>query len=297
MKNHAAMYIAAMRLQAGLLPPSVLSIRGPKLQRKSIGVARRAATRGLGYSFFVALLLNATFIAPLWAAEKAGDVVVTGIGLRMAYVPAGEFLMGAPFDDRARMADELPHKVTLTRPFRISTTEVTQRQWRDVMDGTPSRFTGDDLPVEMISWRDAVEFCRRLSDRQGKTYRLPTEAEWEYACRADGRRPGRDLDAWAWYAGNSDGKTHPVAGKRANRWGLHDMLGNVAEWCMDYYGPYPDAAVVADPTGAVEGSYRVVRGGSWLHFAAACRPSARMTVPESYQLPHVGLRVVEELRP
>ncbi len=231
-----------------------------------------------------------------WAREQAGDVTKNGIGMGMALVPAGEFVMGTPFEDNARMADELPHKVKITRAFRIGTTEVTQGQWRQIMDSTPSRFPGDDRPVEMVSWKDATEFCRRLSEKEGKRYRLPTEAEWEYACRAGGRRErGEDLDSAAWYAANSGAETHAAGAKRANRWGLHDMLGNVAEWCGDSYGPYADAAVVQDPTGAVEGMHRVVRGGSWMHFVPACRPAARTDVPEAYQLPHVGFRVVEEL--
>lgn len=249
---------------------------------------------------FTLALAALVLVAPARAQVRAGATTENGLGMKLAWIPAGEFLMGSPFDDASRMPDELPRRVVITRPFRMGVTEVTQAEWRAVMDASPSRFPGDDRPVEMVSWKDAVEFCRRLSEREGKVYRLPTEAEWEYACRAGRERPpapGR-LPALAWFAENSGKETHPVAGKRPNRWGLYDMLGNVAEWCADGYGPYADEATVTDPTGATEeGAPRVVRGGSWLHFAPACRPAARLSVPEAYQYAHLGFRVVEEIAP
>ena len=233
-------------------------------------------------------------LAPAVFAAQPGSVVENSLGMKLAYVPAGSFTMGSGWNARRRMPDELPHAVEITKPFRIGTTEVTQAQYRAVMDASPSRFVGDDRPVEMVSWKDAVAFCKKLSEKEGKTYRLPTEAEWEYACRAGGgRRRGR-LGERAWYYTNSAGVTHPVAQKQANAWGLYDMLGNVAEWCSDFYGPYPDEAKVSDPTGPGEGMYHVVRGGAYMHFARGCRCAARLDLPESYQLGHIGFRVVEE---
>jgi formylglycine-generating enzyme required for sulfatase activity len=167
------------------------------------------------------------------------------------------------------------------------------------MPSNRSPHRGDDLPVTSVSWKEAQEFCLALSQKEGATYRLPTETEWEYACRAGaadppaGRKP---LEAVAWYADNGEERTHPVGQKRPNAWGLHDMLGNVAEWTLDAYGPYPRGEEDKDPTGPPAGSTRAVRGGSWRAFAPALRCAARTGTPESYQLPHVGLRVVQEIR-
>jgi formylglycine-generating enzyme required for sulfatase activity len=212
--------------------------------------------------------------------------------------------MGSPLGEPLRQEEERPRRVTLTRGFRIAATEVTQQQWLALMPSNPSPQAGDDLPVTSVSWPEAQEFCRRLSQKERASYRLPTEAEWEYACRAGGddAASGADppsgpsaLAAVAWYAGNSDGKVHPVGLKARNAWGLYDMLGNVAEWTRDGYGPYPRGEADTDPTGPATGSTRAVRGGSWRGFAPALRCAARMGTPESYQLPHVGLRVVQEL--
>ena len=180
------------------------------------------------------------------------------------------------------------HLVRITRPFYLGVTEVTQGQYQAVMGKTPSVFRmSDDLPVERVSWFDAIEFCIKLSDKEtqqpryriedktvtftgGYGYRLPTEAEWEYACRAGSttRYPFGDdengLGEYAWYHKNAGGKTHPVGQKRANVWGLHDMMGNVWEWCWDGYAvDYYKGSTVDDPHGATKSEGRVVRGGSW----------------------------------
>jgi len=222
---------------------------------------------------------------------------VNSLGLRMVLVPAGSLEMGSPRSEPSRQEDEAPHRVALTKPFRISATEVTRRQWLALMPrgaGLPD----DDAPIASVSWNEAEEFCARLSRKEGATYRLPTEAEWEYSCRAGGAEPpvtAGDLAAVAWYAENADGTAHPVGQKKANAWGLQDMLGNVAEWTLDVYGPYPRAEEAKDPAGPAEGSARVVRGGSWRSFPPALRCAARMGTPQSYQLAHVGLRVVQEI--
>jgi len=234
---------------------------------------------------------------PALDAAPGGDAVVNSLGMRMVRVPAGRFSMGSLPGAPLRQEEELPHRVTLTRTFRIASTEVTQRQWLALMPSYPSPQPGDDLPVTSVSWKQAQEFCRKLSQKEGATYRLPTEAEWEYSCRAGAGSPvgAAELEAAAWYADNSEGTTHPVGLKAPNPWGLHDLLGNVAEWTLDVYGPYPRVEEDEDPKGPAAGSTRVVRGGSWRGLPPALRCAARAGTPESYQLAHVGLRVVQEI--
>ena len=231
-------------------------------------------------------------------APTRSDVVVNSLGLRMVRLPAGTFTMGSPPGAPMRQEEERPRRVTLTMAFRIAATEITQRQWLALMPQNRSPQQGDDLPVTSVSWREAQAFCLKLSQKEGASYRLPTEAEWEYACRAGDDSPGKaaELAAVAWYADNSEEATRPVGSKRPNAWGLHDMLGNVAEWTLDVYGPYPRVEEDKDPTGPATGSTRAVRGGSWRSFPPALRCAARSGTPESYQLPHVGLRVVQETR-
>ena len=153
--------------------------------------------------------------------------------------------------------------------------EVTQEQYEQVMGVNPAHLKGAKNPVERVTWNSAVEFCRRLSAKTGRTMRLPTEAEWEYAARAGstGARYG-DLDSVAWYKGNSGKSTHTVGKKKPNAWGLYDMLGNVWEWCHDWKGDYPSGAV-KDPTGPQAGLYRVSRGGSWCRYARDVRAASR----------------------
>jgi formylglycine-generating enzyme required for sulfatase activity len=227
-----------------------------------------------------------------------GAAAVNSLGMRMVLVPSGSFTMGSPPGAPFRQEEEIPHRVTLSRAFRISATEVTQSQWLTLMVSNHSPQLGDDLPVTSVSWKEAQEFCLELSQKEGATYRLPSEAEWEHACRAGDTEPtpgGAGLAAVAWYAENSDGMTHPVGQKKPNAWGLHDVLGNVAEWTLDAYGPYPRVGEEKDPRGPATGSSRVVRGGAWRGLAPALRCAARTGMPESYQLPHVGLRVVQEV--
>lgn len=229
---------------------------------------------------------------------KAGEVIVNSLGMKLVYIPAGEFAMGSSVDEKGRQGDELQHIVRLTLPFWIGATEVTQGQWKAVMGINRSHFEGDGLPVEKVSWQDATAFCKKLSEKEGRRYRLPSEAEWEYACRAgatDAFSGTGNIDDMGWYESNSEGRTHPVGTKKPNAWGLYDMHGNVSEWCGDIYAADYPRELVVDPAGAAEGTYRVIRGGSWNYFSGGCRCAARSSAPSSYQFRHTGFRVVMEV--
>ena len=164
--------------------------------------------------------------------------------MKLVVIPAGEFTMGSPTTEAGRGGNEILHHVRITKPFLMAMTAVTQAQWRAVMGNNPSNFKGEDHPVEQVSWNDAVTFCQKLSAKEGKHYRLPTEAEWEYACRAGTQTPygfgDGNLDDFAWSTGNSGNQTHNVATRKANHWGLYDMQGNVLQFCSDSYGPYSE---------------------------------------------------------
>ncbi len=210
----------------------------------------------------------------------------------MVVIPAGSFEMGSTDGN----AGERPvHTVRIGRPFAMARTEVTQAQWRAVMGGNPSRFGGcDDCPVENVSWNDAQDFARRLSQKTGRTYHLPSEAEWEYACRAGGRQEycGSDhVDAVAWFWSNSGGKTRPVGSKQANAWGLHDMSGNVWEWVEDCGNDSYDGAP-ADGGAWRRGdcSARALRGGSWNGRPWGVRAAARGWVVTSSRNYIIGFR-------
>jgi formylglycine-generating enzyme required for sulfatase activity len=200
------------------------------------------------------------------------------LGMKFVYIKPGSFMMGSPSSEPGRDDDETLHQVTLTKGFYLQTTEVTQGQWKRVLGSNPSNFKncGDDCPVEKVSWSDIQEFIAELNRMEGGyKYRLPTEAEWEYAARAGTKGPyAGGLDAMAWYKDTSGGKTHAVGMKRPNAWGLYDMHGNVWEWCQDRFGGYPSGSVT-DPKGASSGAGRVVRGGSWYDDARRCRSAYR----------------------
>ena len=184
-------------------------------------------------------------------------------------------------------------RVLISKAFELQTREVTQAQWQAVMGSNPSSFKGPDLPVEKVSWDDAQAFIAKLNAKNdGYRYRLPTEAEWEYAARAGTTGPyAGDLDAMAWYEQNSGRTTHPVGTKAANAWGLYDMHGNVWEWVQDWDGNY-DASAVTDPVGPSSGSYRVLRGGSWRHESQYCRSADRNSSSPGYRGYFLGLRLL-----
>ena len=203
-----------------------------------------------------------------------------GVKMEMVYVAPGSFTMGSPRSEDGHYDDETQHRVTLTKGYWLGKYEVTQRQWESVMGENPSRFTGPDRPVENVSWDDCQRFIAKVDAEARRQFgggtRLPTEAEWEYACRAGTIGPyggNGNLDDMGWYDGNSGSETHPVGQKQANAWGFYDMHGNVCEWCSDWHGSYGGSAT--DPTGAASGGSRVLRGGGWNSDARDCRSAYR----------------------
>ncbi|MCC5828726.1 MAG: SUMF1/EgtB/PvdO family nonheme iron enzyme [Phycisphaeraceae bacterium] len=220
-----------------------------------------------------------------------------GVVLKLALIRAGEFMMGSGDDDPEAFGNEKPrHCVRITRPFYMGIYPVTQAQYLAVMGKSPSLFKGDSNPVEMVSWDDAQQFCEHLSSRIGRQVRLPTEAEWEYACRA-GTTASRygNLNAIGWFDGNSGGTTHPVGAKRANAWGLHDTIGNVWEWCEDnWHGDY-NGAPLDGSAWAGNKAARVVRGGSWSYIPRYCRSSYRSRFGPGICIYAIGFRVVVDL--
>jgi formylglycine-generating enzyme required for sulfatase activity len=247
-------------------------------------------------AFLTTVLLAA---APARGIEP-GDVVVNSVGMKLAYIPPGEFTMGSPDSEPGRIVNETRRRVKVEHGFRIGVTEVTQKQWRQIMGMDPAFFNGDDLPVERITWGEAVECCQRLSDREKKQYRLPTEAEWEYACRAgttsiyySGENEAALNDA-GWYLGNSGNQSHAVGLKQPNPWGLYDMHGNVSEWCADRprgeRGDLNSAQLDNE-----EKALRDLRGGSWGLTASQCRSASRLSNAGTFRYFDLGLRVVCDL--
>ncbi|MCK4871783.1 MAG: formylglycine-generating enzyme family protein [Phycisphaerales bacterium] len=227
-----------------------------------------------------------------------GDRLTNSIGMGLMYIEPGTFMMGSPEEGVSIGGREMEHRVTLTKGFYMGVTAVTQAQWRAVMRSNPSHCQGDALPVERISWREAVMFCELLGQREGVTYRLPTEAEWEYACRAGTTTAycfgeGSEwLGRCAWYAWNSGHESHAVASKQPNAWGLHDMHGNVWEWCQDWYDPdYYRRSPAEDPVNTEARTFRVLRGGGWFNWPGACRSASRSGGMPDYLSVLNGLRV------
>lgn len=224
---------------------------------------------------------NITFKIRAVPLSSNQTFTVAGVSFTMVFVEGGTFTMGATSEQVGEADDwEKPtHRVTLS-DYYIGETEVTQALWKAVMGSNPSYFKGDNLPVENVSYDDVKTFITKLNQKTGKTFRLPTEAEWEYAARGGKKSKGYkysgsdNINDVAWYKDNSDDKTHPVKTKRPNELGIYDMSGNVYEWCSDWYGKYTSEAQT-NPQGPSGGSYRVLRGGSWSYFAGSCRASDR----------------------
>jgi len=221
-----------------------------------------------------------------------------GVTLDMVLIPAGSFTMG---DDSGGSDEKPAHRVRITKPFYLGKYEVTQEQWQAVMGDNPSNFKGPKNPVEEVSWDDCQGFLAKLNAKHagtGRQFTLPTEAQWEYACRAGSTTQfsfGDDeasLDEYAWFSDNSDSQTHPVGQKKANAWNLYDMHGNVWEWCQDRYdsGYYANSPT-NDPSGPALGSNRVNRGGGWCNYARSCRSASRDGYSPGYRLNYLGFRL------
>ena len=235
---------------------------------------------------------------PIANSDNISIPVKDGISIDMVRVEAGTFTMGATAEMKDRDDSEKPtHQVTLTNDYYIGKYEVTQALWQAVMGNNPSCYKGDNLPVESVSWDDCQDFLSKLNRITGKTFRLPTEAEWEYAARGGKKSRGyqysgsNNLSDVAWYFDNSGSKTHAVGTKQPNELGIYDMSGNVWEWCQDRRGQYNSFSQV-NPTGANSGSKRPFRGGCWAYAASACRSSFRAFNVPAYCVDDLGLRLV-----
>ena len=236
--------------------------------------------------------------APIANSDNITIPVKDGISIDMVRVEAGTFTMGATAEMKNTEDSEKPtHRVTLTNDYYIGKYEVTQALWQAVMGDDPSYFKGDNLPVEAVTWDDCQEFIGKLNRITGKTFRLPTEAEWEYAARGGNKSRGYQYSGSnnpsnvAWYDDNSGDKTHAVGTKQPNELGIYDMSGNVWEWCQDWYETYSSSSQV-NPTGANSGSCRVVRGVSWYNNARDCRLSLRGSNTPDFRSSNLGLRLV-----
>ena len=227
------------------------------------------------------------------------------IGMKFVWIPPGNFMMGSPVKEEKRDANEAQHKVTLTKGFYMSVYTVTQEEWQAVMGNNSSQFKGEkNLPVEKVSWDDCQEFSKKLREKEKKPYRLPTEAKWEYACRAGTTTPFHFGETISTEQANYNGtltygngkigkyreKTTPVGNFQANAWGLHDMHGNVFQWCQDWLGDYPQKDVV-DPQGPDSGKVRVLRGGTWIYSPGSCRSACRYRTEPGERSDVVGFRV------
>ncbi|WP_211101597.1 formylglycine-generating enzyme family protein [Niveispirillum sp. SYP-B3756] len=252
---------------------------------------------------------------PDWASEWGQDehglfvgFTIAGVTQRMRWMAPGRFRMGSPADEPGRDDNEGPvHEVTISKGFWLFDTPCTQALWRSVMGNNPSRFQSPDRPVEQVSWNEAQGFITRINSMvPGLSLALPTEAQWEYACRAgtdtalytgpidiDGDGKATALDPIAWYDGNSKGETHPVRVKAPNGWGLYDMLGNVLEWCADGRRNYSSAPLV-DPIGETDnGANRSLRGGSWDYAARNARAAFRRWFHPDLRGGSIGFRCVQ----
>jgi formylglycine-generating enzyme len=277
----------------------------------------RRFERGRPLLALIAFLTGALLIqAPPGGASGEGKRFVNSIGMEFIMVPAGTFEMGSPVSEAGRDPDEKPFEVTIGRPFYMQATEVTLGQWREVMGRKlfGGRRGAPDEPVVNVSWFDCYDFIKKLNGYGEGTYRLPTEAEWEYACRAGTKTPyfwGDEPECTrAMYSNNpvkseecvdaakkmglAPGKPAPVKSYKPNPWGIYDMHGNVWEWCSDWYGAYPGGGVT-DPSGPDNGNRRVRRGGSWYKYGFYCRSANRNMGHPAVRLDTLGFRVVREM--
>ena len=243
--------------------------------------------------------------------EQPPESITNALEMRFNKIPAGTFTMGSSQTEKDRRDDEFQHKVSISKAFYMQTTEVTQEQWRDVMGTEPwigerDVKKGPNYPASYVSWDDAVAFCKKLRRKEAKEYRLPTEAEREYACRAGTTTSWsfgddeRVLGDFAWYKGNTidigEQYAHQVSLKQPNSFGLYDMLGNVGEWCYDYHGvDYYKQSPEQDPQGPASGRFRILRGGAYFGSACFLRSANRGRLSVETRHSFIGFRLVLEL--
>ena len=243
--------------------------------------------------FLSLIITNALYAKTEITLVDESPTYQSNLGMTFKYLKPGTFTMGSTNGD----SDEKPHQVTLTNGFYIQTKEVTQQQWKIVMTKNPSKFSdcGNNCPVENISWNDIQEFIEKLNKfENGITYRLPTESEWEYACRAGSDTKyanNKNIGELGWFNRNSKKKPHPAGEKETNDWGLYDMHGNVWEWCATPYNDYPKGDVI-DPQDPENGYYKVFRGGSWDASTYVCRAANRLYKAPDFKRHDIGFRLV-----
>ena len=290
-----------------------------KLTHSNIAAVRASVSETRTEPVVLGALADSEYDHVLEIAEfKPGDVKVIelpgGAKMEMVWCPPGSFTMGSPTSEKGRDKDEKQHRVTLTEGFWMGKFEVTQHQWESVMgkrkclwwdvDNNPSWFKSPDCPVESVSWEDCQKFVAKVNATGKVRVSLPTEAQWEYACRAGTTTPysfGSSLNGdkancdgnypyGTTVKGRCRGETVPVGSYAPNAWGLCDMHGNVWEWCSDWYGDYP-AGSVSDPTGPASGASRVNRGGSWDNYARDCRSAYRNRDEPGDRISGLGFRL------
>ena len=268
--------------------PQLAQTQQPVAQTQSVSSTASLSTSGASSNMVGSSTSGSVITIP----------VKDGISIEMVKVEAGSFDMGATSEMENPYEDEKPvHRVTLTNNYYVGKYEVIQALWQAVMGSNPSKFKGADLPVEQVSWNDCQDFVSKLNAMTGKRFRLPTEAEWEYAARGGKKSRGyqysgsNTLGDVAWYGDNSGSKTHAVGTKQPNELGIYDMTGNVWEWCQDWYDSY-SSSPQTNPTGAASGSDRVSRGGSWDFSARGCRSSYRRGNTPDFRNGDLGLRLV-----
>jgi len=262
----------------------------------------------LSFFLIIAIVLSCNFfindaLSQTPTVEKI--VILPGdVPLHLVKIRCGSFFMGSQSSEKDMAPDEAPlHRVTISREFYLGKYEITQSQWKALMGENPSvfhnfNFSGNH-PVEMVSWEDAQTFLQKLNELGPGFFRLPTESEWEYCCRAgtQSRFPWSDdpdyklLSEYAWFYSRAEGKSHPVGQKKPNDWGLYDMHGNVWEWCGDWFDNF-SGDPVTDPPGALSGTGRIIRGGSWFNEPEALRSANRHRHPTDSRQTNIGIRIV-----
>jgi formylglycine-generating enzyme required for sulfatase activity len=249
--------------------------------------------------YYLLVIIVMTALVSVSCNKNNNLITVKGVSFELVSIEGGTFIMGRTDDlddDNPAFDWEEPARPVTLNGFRIAKHQVTQELWRAVMGENPSYFIGDSLPVESVSWDDVNVFIGKLNELTGRQFRLPTEAEWEFAARGGNKSEGHKfsgsdfLNEVGWYWENCDNRTHPVGRKSPNELGLYDMSGNVWEWCNDWYGEYHFEAQ-ADPSGPTEGSQRVLRGGGWRNDAKRCRVAFRGSGSQTYAYMSLGFRL------